>query len=81
MSGGNATTKHSPKKIKTKWRIQMLEWIIRNEQNRDQFWNDALGWADWQSATRFPLTDYCLPTNGEWVADVTKILAMENTNA
>ena len=59
----------------------MLEWIIRNKQNHDEFWNDAIGWADWQSATRFPTIDHRLPIDGEWVADVTKILAMENTNA
>jgi len=59
----------------------MLEWIIRNEQNRDEFWSNDFGWADWQSATHFPTTDYRLPIGGEWVADVTKILAMENTNA
>jgi hypothetical protein len=59
----------------------MFEWIIRNVQNHDEFWNDRIGWTDWQSAYRFPSTDYCLVPNGEWVADVTKILAMENTNA
>ena len=62
----------------------MFEYIIRNQQDHDEFYSTEEGWVDWSSCTRFSRIEqeeFYLPRNGEWCSDVTKILAMENTNA
>lgn len=62
----------------------MVEYIIRNKLYPSEFWFKGHGWVEWDECTRFSeeqRNNTELPQDGEWCSDVTKILAMENTNA